>query len=66
MSHWQIAKSLSTSPATVTYYVNRASQLRVTHWPLDTCLTDKAQASAFQGTHVQPKRYVEPNWPQLH
>lgn len=66
MSHRQIAKSLSISPSTVSHYLNRAAQLGITHWPLEACWTDKALASAFQGTQVQPKRYAEPNWPQLH
>ena len=32
MSHRQIAKSLSLSPATISHYANRAAQLGITHW----------------------------------
>jgi len=62
LTHRQIAKSLSISAGSVSNYVNCATQLDITSWPLPEKWDDLALSQAFFKTKPQPKRYVTPDW----
>lgn len=62
LSHRQIAASLSISPSSVSTYANRAAQLGIVDWPLDTKWDDVTLKQAFFTTQVKTKQYAVPSW----
>lgn len=64
LSNRQIAESLTVSPSTISYYLNRAAQLGIKDWPLGTEWTETHLKAKFQSTRVVAKetRFALPDW----
>jgi len=65
LSHRQIASSLSISASVVSRYANRAAQIGITSWPLDTKWTDSLLSQQFHQTKVKTLSSSLPDWSQI-
>jgi transposase len=66
LSHRQIARSLSVSSGTVSNYVNRATQLGISSWPIPDKWDDAALNQSFFNTKIQRHQLVLPDWSVVH
>ena len=63
LSNRVIAKSLSISPATVSKYLKKATELGINTWPLpDEKLEEASLASKVKPKQVRKKHYPTPDW----
>jgi transposase len=66
LSNRMIAKSLSISPATVSKYLKKATELGINTWPLpDDKLEEASLASKVKPKQVRKKHYPTPDWVKI-
>ena len=66
LSNRMIAKSLSISPATVSKYLKKATELGINIWPLpDDKLEEASLASQVKPKQVRKKHYPTPDWVKI-